>query len=67
MKRWATLRYFIRFIAVSPVVFPVFILTAFMFVIEEILQVKNGPTVFLDKWILDPLNNFIDTGVLKCS
>lgn len=57
----------IRFLLVFPLIFPLFMVGSIFFIVEEILAVKKGPAFFLDRYLLDPMNNFIDTGVFKCS
>lgn len=57
----------LRFILVFPVIFPLFMVGSIFFIIEEILAIRKGPAFFLDRYLLDPMNNFIDTGVFKCS
>lgn len=51
-----------RFLLLFPIIFPFFIISGALFVIEEFLQVKNGPSLWLDTNVLDPVNNFIDHG-----
>ena len=55
----------IRGVLLFPIIFPFFIISGALFVIEEFLQVKNGPSLWLDTKILDPMNNFIDHGRRK--
>jgi hypothetical protein len=65
------LKALMRMVLAFPLVFPVFLLTAAIWLFEtNILWPRRNHSPlsdFLDKYWLDPWNNFIDYGSFRCS